>query len=154
MFKAIKEAKNNPHLFMKQTPWVNFTNILRKIFMYVSCKRSFLCLRFRFVLYKRKTVGAKAVRRTLMKLNPCYVTFLCLKNHEGKREQIMEELINFSIVFWRFTLFSFQDQNRLQTRILLKNWWTNVKWQTLLHSFTDFDLGSEMITSESILITF
>ncbi len=31
---------------------------------------AFLCLHFRFVLYWRKTVGAKAVRRTLLKLSP------------------------------------------------------------------------------------
>jgi len=31
---------------------------------------AFLCLRFRFVFYWRKTVGAKAVRRMLMKSKP------------------------------------------------------------------------------------
>ncbi len=49
---------------------VNFTNVLRAAFTYVSFVHSFLCLCFRFVLYWRKTVGAKAVFRTLMKLNP------------------------------------------------------------------------------------
>ncbi len=33
-------------------------------------RAAFLCLRLSFVLYWRKTVGAKAVRRPLMKLNP------------------------------------------------------------------------------------
>ncbi len=35
-----------------------------------SFAHSFLCLCFRFVLKRRKTAGAKAARRTLMKLNP------------------------------------------------------------------------------------
>jgi hypothetical protein len=39
----------------------NFTNVLRA---------AFLCLRFRFVLYWRKPTGAKAARRTLVKLTP------------------------------------------------------------------------------------
>ncbi len=51
-------------------PEVNFTNILHTAFTNVSCARSFFCLRFRFVLYKRKTVGAKAAHRTLVKLTP------------------------------------------------------------------------------------
>ncbi len=33
-------------------------------------RAAFLCLRFRFVLYWRKTVGAKAAHRTLVKLTP------------------------------------------------------------------------------------
>ncbi len=45
-----------------------FTNVLCAALMYVSCARSFLCLRFRFVLYRRKTVGAKAVCRMLVRL--------------------------------------------------------------------------------------
>jgi hypothetical protein len=49
---------------------VNFTNVLRAAFTYVSCASSFLCLHFRFVLYGRKTVGAKAVLRMLVKLTP------------------------------------------------------------------------------------
>ncbi len=49
---------------------VNFINVLRAAFTYVSCACSFLCLHFRFVLYWRKTVGAKAARRMLMKLSP------------------------------------------------------------------------------------
>ncbi len=36
---------------------------------YVECA-AFLCLCFRFVLYWRKTVGAKAARKMLMKLSP------------------------------------------------------------------------------------
>jgi hypothetical protein len=51
-------------------PGVNFTNVLRAAFTYVSCARSFLCLRFRFLLYWRKTVGTKAVHIMLMKLTP------------------------------------------------------------------------------------
>ena len=37
---------------------------------------AFLCLSFRFVLYWRKTVGAKAVRRMLVKLNPCVISLM------------------------------------------------------------------------------
>jgi hypothetical protein len=33
-------------------------------------RAAFLCLRFGFVLYWRKTVGAKAALRMLMKLSP------------------------------------------------------------------------------------
>ncbi len=58
-----------------RAPEVNFTNVLRAAFMYVSCARSFLCLHFRFVLYWRKPTGAKAVRRTVMKLSPGVVHF-------------------------------------------------------------------------------
>ncbi len=58
----------------KGRTWVNFINIIRAAFTYISFARSFLCLRFRFVLYWRKTIGPKAVRRTLMKLNPCHAT--------------------------------------------------------------------------------
>ncbi len=50
--------------------WVNFTKVLRAAFMYVSFAPSFLCLRFRFVLYWHKTVDEKAECRMLMKLNP------------------------------------------------------------------------------------
>jgi hypothetical protein len=49
---------------------VNFTNILHAAFLHVSFGSTFLCLRFRFVLYWCKTVGAKAASRTLMKLSP------------------------------------------------------------------------------------
>ncbi len=49
---------------------VNFTNILCAAFTFISCAHSFLCLRFRFVLYWRKSTGAKAAWRTLMKLSP------------------------------------------------------------------------------------
>jgi hypothetical protein len=55
--------------FIRQ-PRVNFTNVLHAAFMYVSCTRSFFCLRFSFVVNWRMTVGAKAARRMLMKLSP------------------------------------------------------------------------------------
>ncbi len=58
------------YLRLTNIPEVNFINVLCVAFKYVSCARSFLCLDFRFVLYWRKTVDAKAVRRTLVKLTP------------------------------------------------------------------------------------
>jgi hypothetical protein len=64
--KTFKEVKTA----FPSKPEVNFTNILRSAFTYVNCAGSFLCLRFRFVLYWRKTVGAKAARRMLVKLTP------------------------------------------------------------------------------------
>jgi hypothetical protein len=63
-------------------PGVNFTNVLNAAFMHVSCAPSFLCLHFMFVLYRRKTVGAKVACRMLVKFTPskggasCKV-FLC-----------------------------------------------------------------------------
>ncbi len=55
---------------VRERTGVNFTNVLRAAFMYVSCARSFLCLHFSFVLYWRKPTVAKAAPRTLMKLSP------------------------------------------------------------------------------------
>jgi hypothetical protein len=57
-------------MLVKLTPGVNFTNVLRADFTYVSWACIFLCLCFRFVLYWCKTVGAKAVRRMLVKFTP------------------------------------------------------------------------------------
>ncbi len=53
-----------------QLPGINLTNVLCPAFSYVSCACTFLCLHFRFVLYWRKTVGAKAAHRTYVKLTP------------------------------------------------------------------------------------
>jgi hypothetical protein len=41
----------------------------RSFYVHKFRTQPFLCLRFRFLLYWRKTVGAKAARGTLMKLN-------------------------------------------------------------------------------------
>jgi hypothetical protein len=59
-------------LFVLRYCKLNSTNLqtLCATFMYQSFARSFLYLHFKFALYWRKTVGAKAARRTLMKLNP------------------------------------------------------------------------------------
>jgi hypothetical protein len=61
---------------------LNFTNVLRAAFTHGSCARRFLCLSYRFVLYWRKTVGAKAARRTLVKLIPGHLSRQAAK--EGK----------------------------------------------------------------------
>ncbi len=65
---------------------VNFINILRAAFTYVSCGCSFLCLRFRFVLYWRKTVDTKAVLRMLMELTLGVIIIckFCQKNFHDK----------------------------------------------------------------------
>ncbi len=57
-------------MLMILTPGVNFTNVLRAAFTYVSCAHSFFCIHFRFVLYWRKPTGTKAARRTLVNLTP------------------------------------------------------------------------------------
>jgi hypothetical protein len=49
---------------------VNFTNILHAAFSCKSFARSFLNLDLRFVLFWRKNIGAKAVRKMLVKLTP------------------------------------------------------------------------------------
>jgi hypothetical protein len=43
---------------------------MRSFYVRKFCAQLFLCLLFSFVLYWCKTVGAKAVHRTLLKLNP------------------------------------------------------------------------------------
>ena len=60
----------NSMMWKVRRPGVNFNNVLRAAFTYVSCARSFLCLHLSFVLYWRKTTGVKAARRTLVKLTP------------------------------------------------------------------------------------
>jgi hypothetical protein len=50
---------------------------------------AFLCLRFRFVLYWRKPTGAKAARRTLVKLTP----------GDDKRNERKNEISNTSSYF-------------------------------------------------------
>ncbi len=69
MNRRVDEMKQRSY-WGKTLPGVNFTNALPAAFTYISFARSFFCLRSRFVLYWRKTVGAKAACRTLMKLNP------------------------------------------------------------------------------------
>ncbi len=59
-------VKGACRMLIKLSPRGQFTNILRTML----CTQLFLCLHFRFVLYWGKTFGAKAVRRTLMKLSP------------------------------------------------------------------------------------
>ena len=49
---------------------VNFTNNLRAAFSYESVLSSFSVLTFRFVIFQRKEIGAKAARKMLVKLTP------------------------------------------------------------------------------------
>ncbi len=53
-------------------PGVNFINILRARFLYKSELSSFSLDTFGFVIFWRKNIGAKCVRKTLMKLTPKY----------------------------------------------------------------------------------
>ncbi len=47
---------------------------------------AFLCLQFRFVLYRCKTVGAKAARRMLVKLTPGWIFLLFSGGGVSERE--------------------------------------------------------------------
>ena len=53
---------------MKLTHMVNFTNILQAAFLYKSVLSSFSVLTFRFVIFWRKEIGAKAACKLLVKL--------------------------------------------------------------------------------------
>jgi hypothetical protein len=65
-------------------------------------RAAFFCLCFRFVLYWSKTVGATAVCRTLMKLNPAFVPKLIISLNEkplknqGEKEEGRKVLIYMS----------------------------------------------------------
>jgi hypothetical protein len=50
--------------------WVQFHQRSTRSFYVCNLREAFLCLHFRFLLYWRKTVGAKAARKTLVKLSP------------------------------------------------------------------------------------
>ena len=50
---------------------VNFTNILRAPFSYESLLSSFSVDTLRFDFFWRKDIGAKAARKTLVKLTTC-----------------------------------------------------------------------------------
>ena len=54
-----------------RSPLLNFTNNLRAAFSYESVLSSLSVLTFRSVIFWRKEIGAKAARRTLVKLTPC-----------------------------------------------------------------------------------
>ncbi len=47
---------------------VNFTKILRAVFLYESFARIFLYLHFRFIFLWRNNIGAKAAHKKLVKL--------------------------------------------------------------------------------------
>jgi hypothetical protein len=55
---------------------------------------AFLCLRFRFVLYRCKTVGAKDARRTLVKLTPGLIWVDSITSRDERELQMPR--INFS----------------------------------------------------------
>jgi hypothetical protein len=100
-------------------PWVNFTNVLHTAFMYISCAHSFLCLHFRFVLYRCKTAGAKAARIMLVKLTPYESTFYMphVSIHFKAREK---NVVNFrSIDNWTFKS-GVSNSNWLEGHILEK----------------------------------
>ena len=54
--------------FVRSSPGVDFTKILRAAFSYESLLSSFLYLRLRFVFFWRKEIGVKAAHRMLVKL--------------------------------------------------------------------------------------
>ena len=56
--------------FSTRNTGVNFTNILRAAFLCESLVSSFSVLTFRFVIFGRKEIGAKAARKMLVKLTP------------------------------------------------------------------------------------
>jgi len=61
---------NNSNSFVRLTPGVNFTNILRAAFSYEFFCAAFMCLLFGFVLFWQKDFGAKAAHEMLVKLIP------------------------------------------------------------------------------------
>ncbi len=51
-------------------PVVNFTNLLYTAFTYKGLRVAFLLLHFRFVVFWRKNIGAKASLKMLVKSTP------------------------------------------------------------------------------------
>jgi hypothetical protein len=112
------------------TTGVNFTNVLRAAFTYVSCTRSFLCLCFRFVLSWCKTVGPKAARRTLMKLSPdrtqdcqwLYCMFISSPSYSGRVNSIYLSWLAFKIdwlidTFIHFNFNKIINNNKTENKI-------------------------------------
>ncbi len=84
---------------------------------------AFLCLHFRFVLYRRKTIGAKVVRRTLVKLTPGSYTDEPLgADHAVEKDVAGEEEVgqknaSFLVGIWFSTL----QQVKMYKRVI-KRW--------------------------------
>ncbi len=83
----------------KERQGVNFTNVLCASFLQVSFACGFLCLHFRFIIYWRKIVGAKAAHRMLMKLNQG-------EEHSREKSGIMFQFVNVNVSS-NFNLFFF-----------------------------------------------